>query len=414
MPPLAAKVITVVGRGLVGFGLLILAFAAFQLWGTNVTEARAQDDLTERFRDQLQTAQGDRDTGLNAAAGSDGARAVGQVAAKPGVGGAVTHTDPEYFDPTMNGELPDDANLIGAEPGGDEVTLERQTLVVEVPENGATATGTSADDPPPNRLPQPAPAARPEIGDPIGILNIPAIDVTKTVAEGTSREVLRAGPGHYHSTPLPGESGNVAIAGHRTTHGAPFLDIDQLQPGDEITFETIDGTFVYEVEGHPDANGHLLGHRIVRPDEVGVIADHGDNRLTLTACHPKYSAQERIIVTAVLVSAPEITAPLPVAAAAVAEPTPSEPSPSDQAEQLIGEDVAAPANDGRTAESLGWQPQYLRTTVLWGLVTALVAAAGALVARRWRRVPAYAATTPLFLMALFTCFVNLEKLLPAI
>ena len=108
------------------------------------------------------------------------------------------------------------------------------------------------------------------------------------MVEGTATEDLRKGPGHYDNTPLPGERGTVAIAGHRTTYGAPFRTIDQLDRGDQITAEMPYGTFTYRVEKT----------RIVEPTEVSVYRKVGYDRLILSACHPLYSAAQRIVVFA--------------------------------------------------------------------------------------------------------------------
>ena len=109
---------------------------------------------------------------------------------------------------------------------------------------------------------------------------------------------------------MPGNPGNAAIAGHRTTYGAPFHNIDQLAPGDEIIVTTLQGEFRYEVLPQPtdevDDSGEpvMRGNFIVAPSQVEVLDDFGDNRLTLTACHPKYSARQRIVVVAQLVEEP--------------------------------------------------------------------------------------------------------------
>jgi sortase A len=128
-------------------------------------------------------------------------------------------------------------------------------------------------------------------GDSLTRIIIPAIDIDVVVVEGTSASALRAGAGHYASTPLPCEPGNVAIAGHRTTYGRPFHNLDLLEPGDEITLETPVGACRYAV----------TETFIVQPDNVSVIAPTTDQRLTLTTCNPKGSARERLIVTAELV-----------------------------------------------------------------------------------------------------------------
>lgn len=130
-------------------------------------------------------------------------------------------------------------------------------------------------------------AARVKAGQPIGRIDIPAIDQRSIVLEGTGQEELRKGPGHYIPTSLPGERGTVGLAGHRTTWEQPFRRINELRPGDVITVTMAYGRFTYEVEGS----------RIVSPGEVGVLtAVRGRERIVLTACHPLYSAARRIVV----------------------------------------------------------------------------------------------------------------------
>jgi sortase A len=122
----------------------------------------------------------------------------------------------------------------------------------------------------------------------VALLKIPAIDFQAYVLEGTNRSTLAKGPGHYPDTPLPGEGGNSAIAGHRTMYGHPFGDLDLLQPGDEIIVATAACTAVYRV----------VRTLVVRPTETDVIAQTGVDRLTLTTCHPKGSAARRLVVVA--------------------------------------------------------------------------------------------------------------------
>ena len=95
-------------------------------------------------------------------------------------------------------------------------------------------------------LTKPGPPIPPE-GEVEGILHIPKIGLTMVFVEGTGRDDLKKGPGHYPDTPLPGTIGNAAIAGHRTTYLHPFYDVDKLQPGDDIIIETVAGTFTYEM-----------------------------------------------------------------------------------------------------------------------------------------------------------------------
>jgi sortase A len=131
-------------------------------------------------------------------------------------------------------------------------------------------------------------ARRSENGDPLGRIRIPEIGVSDVFVEGTGAGDLRQGPGHYPATPLPGQRGTVAIAGHRTTYGAPFHDVDDLERGDRIELTMPYGRFTYRVERT----------RIVAPTATEVVDPVGHDRLVLSACHPLYSAAQRIIVFA--------------------------------------------------------------------------------------------------------------------
>jgi sortase A len=128
-------------------------------------------------------------------------------------------------------------------------------------------------------------------GDAIARIRIPSIGLSKYVVEGTDVDSLRKGPGHYPDTPLPGEAGTAAIAGHRTTYGAPFRHIDEVQHGEPITIDMPDGRFVYRIERT----------KIVDDQDLSVLDRVGYQRLVLSACHPLYSAAQRIIVFARLV-----------------------------------------------------------------------------------------------------------------
>ena len=129
---------------------------------------------------------------------------------------------------------------------------------------------------------------RPLAGDAIGRIELPSLDRGYYIVEGTKKTDLRKGPGHYADTPLPGERGTVGIAGHRTTYGAPFRTIDKLRPGHRVVLEMTYGTFIYRVEKT----------RIVDPSEVSVKRRVRYDRLILSACHPLYSAAQRIVVFA--------------------------------------------------------------------------------------------------------------------
>jgi sortase A len=132
---------------------------------------------------------------------------------------------------------------------------------------------------------------RTDDGQPLGRIRMRSIGVSSVVVAGTDGSSLRLGPGHYPGTPLPGARGTVAIAGHRTTYGAPFRRVDKLEPGDRIELAMPYGRFVYTVEQR----------RIVPPTATWVTQRVGYDRLVLSACHPLYSAAKRIVVFAKLV-----------------------------------------------------------------------------------------------------------------
>lgn len=142
-----------------------------------------------------------------------------------------------------------------------------------------------------------------QTGNGIGRIEIPAIDIDNlTVVEGTDTASLQKGPGHYTASDnaetarqgdgsaFPGQQKTVGIAGHRTTYGAPFNRMDELEPGDEITLEMPYATFTYKVQEV----------EIVDPNEISVVENVGYERLVLSACHPLYSAAQRIITFAKL------------------------------------------------------------------------------------------------------------------
>jgi sortase A len=125
-------------------------------------------------------------------------------------------------------------------------------------------------------------------GEPLGRLVIPALGVSQVVVQGTGTGDLERGPGHYAITSVPGLGRVSAVAGHRTTFGAPFRHLDKLEVGDTITFALPYGTFLYRV----------IGHKIVRSDDWSIIKQHGFDELVLSACHPLYSASHRWVVFA--------------------------------------------------------------------------------------------------------------------
>jgi sortase A len=208
------------------------------------------------------------------------------------------------------------------------------------------------------------------------------------VVEGVKLGDLKRGPGHYPATPLPGQPGNAAIAGHRTTYGAPFYNLDELKTGDEILVTTRQGRFRYEV----------TESKVVSPSEVSVLDPTTDNRLTLTTCHPRFSASKRLVVVAAL--AGDMT-PAPA-------PEPAEPAEPAEPGRVLAFKWPSVDPAGLSGESAANGP-----AVVWGLLAAVVAAATWAAARFWRRWPAFLIGTPVFLVVLFVFFENFSRLLPA-
>jgi sortase A len=142
--------------------------------------------------------------------------------------------------------------------------------------------------------------SEPEDGGAYARLRIPKFGSSYgyTVVEGVSVADLRKGPGHYPGSAGPGEIGNMAIAGHRTTYGAPFRRNDELVRGDEVLVDTAATTYVYTV----------TKKIVVRPSRTDVAAPvpqdpgakPGKAMLTLTTCHPEFSAAYRLVVFAEL------------------------------------------------------------------------------------------------------------------
>ncbi len=133
-------------------------------------------------------------------------------------------------------------------------------------------------------------AHRLAVGDSLTRIKIPALGVDMVVVQGTTESALQAGAGHYENTPLPCEAGNVAIAGHRTTYGKPFSNLDKLKAGDTIELDTPLGGCVYQVAQAP---------YVVAPTDISVLAATTVRSLTLTTCNPKGSAAQRLVVRAV-------------------------------------------------------------------------------------------------------------------
>jgi sortase A len=199
---------------MLGIGLLLIAFVAYQLWGTGIYTSHAQDHLRSNLATQL------------------------------------------------HGPLP--ASAAPATTAGQ----------AKLPPLASRAAASTAD-PPANSA--------------IGLLSIPKIGLNDAIVEGVGEGELEQGPGHYPGTPLPGQSGNVAIAGHRTTYAHPFYNLDQLVSGDPIYILTSQGLFRYKV----------TGTQVVAPSDTAVLDSVSTQpTLTLTTCNPRYSAATRMVVTA--------------------------------------------------------------------------------------------------------------------
>ena len=248
------RVTGVVGRVLLGVGVLILLFVAYQLWGTGIAESHSQSLLRQRFEAELRHDRGTTPTtSTTAPSGSTSAPSTSTSA--PSGGASTTTTEPA---PTVGPTM-----------------------------------------------------AAPNEGSPVGIIRIDKIGLDKVIVEGTSTNDLRQGPGHYSGTPLPGEAGNASIAGHRTTYGAPFYDLDKLSAGDLIDITTVQGAFTYQV----------TGSLVVSPSDEAVVADTTSPQLTLTTCNPRFSASTRLVVKAKLTTPPAPTLPPAPAATEGHHPT---------------------------------------------------------------------------------------------
>ena len=363
------------GKVLIAVGILMFGFVAYQLWGTGIEKARAQAALESEFQELLDEV--------------------------PVVEAPPTDTAPSV----TTGTEPDAAEATDVDgDSGAEAAIE---------------TVPTPDLPPI------------EDGDPIARLEIPRIGVDDIVVAGVDKGDLKKGPGHYHGTPLPGQLGNSAIAGHRTTYGQPFFDVDKLEIGDEIIVTTLEGRFVYRV----------TGQQIVSPNDYQVVAttDPTTATLTLTSCHPKYTARERIIISSELDPAastataadPVINYGRPIETAATEDEIDPTNTVVDGADDpVVDTETGAEADAGAEASGLGsvavnteiadafsegWfsDPGANGQVLLWGLALAAVGILSYLLSRRTKRdwVGLTVGIVP-FLFVLYFFFQNVNRLLP--
>jgi sortase A len=264
------------------------------------------------------------------------------------------------------------AALVGVDHETSSTTRGSTTTVPSAPPSSTTTSTT-----------EPAPPPPPE-GDAVARLRIPKIGVDSFVVNGVSRDDLRKGPGHYPDTPLPGQEGNSAIAGHRTTYGAPFGDLDQLAEGDLIQVRTLQGSFKYRVKEQ----------LVVDPTDLAVIDPSPvdpDNpsegfraTLTLTTCNPKYSAAQRLVIQADLDPGQ------------VALPAPPEVM-----------------NTKLTEEGLSGEESSKLPAVIAGAIAALIGALWWLFFHRHPRWTTWILGAVPFAVALFFFYTFLERVLPA-
>ena len=396
------------GKVLIATGLLMFGFVAYQLYGTGIETAAAQRGLEDEFDELL--AQSD------------------PIEAPSVERSGSTSASPVDATPAADTSEPAVAIPVGSPPPAEAVVpVEDQNL----------------------------PAI--EDGDALARIEIPRIGVDDIVVAGIETGDLKRGPGHFPDTPLPGQLGNSAIAGHRTTYGQPFRNVDQLAPGDEIRVTTLNGVYVYRV----------TGQQIVSPSDYQVVATTDPTRanLTLTSCHPVFTARERIVIFSELAYAESAPVgesilnygrpPEPVeeprldiaadgtptaeadtsAAPADGDPTIAAPDAdtpaSDATPESNGQVTGAPAdaetdatgqletdaiNEGiADAFSESWfsDPGANSQVGLWGAMLAAVGLAASLVSRRFRRdLAGLAVGLVPFAIVLYFFFQNVNRLLP--
>jgi sortase A len=372
----------IVGRFLVSLGVLMFAFVAYQLWGTGIQTAREQTRLRQEFAEELATT----------------------------VPPPTTAPPPTTIDPPTS----------------------------DAPAETTTTSTIAIEDIPPAVITAPAE------GEAVAQLAIPRMGIEqKIVVEGVNPSDLQDGPGHFPETPLPGQLGNAAIAGHRTTHGEPFRKIDKLEPGDEITVTTLAGVYIYVV----------TGQQIVDPDDYSAVIptlDPTKATLTLTSCHPVHSTTHRIVVVAELdvarsspvtlksdPSTPVAPSELPGEGEPVetdppeTDPPATDPPATDPAITQVADpavtaplDTVAPADavdqvdppdDSTELFANDWftDPKAFPQVALWGFGLILVSLAAWVVSRRVRRnwVGALLGIGP-FVIVLYFFFENVNRLLP--
>ncbi len=255
-------------------------------------------------------------------------------------------------------------------------------------------------------------------GDGVFLIQMPTINVAKYVVAGVETADLKKGPGHYTSTPLPGELGNSAIAGHRTTYGEPFRRLDDLEIGDPIIItDLFNRTFTYTV----------TAQQIVKPSDTWVTATTDPNKaiLTLTTCDPEFSAKRRLIISAEMdLKSSEIAASPAVTymRSSPAEPSINNPSPTtiNNPSPTIEPAIKNPSPDlifeqDSDALSQGWFSDLsaIPHTAMWSLAEVLILYGAWQVAKKFRnRLIGVAVGFAPFFVVLYFVFENINRLLP--
>jgi len=412
------------GRVLIAVGVLMFAFVAYQLWGTGIENARAQAALEDDFDALLAE--------FDAPVASDDAN---DDLFQPSVGNG--DSDPTNTDTDTDTDTDTEPNSAGDQDVADDA-IETGGDVVDL------ADQVSGDDVRGEAIPvEDQNIAVFDEGDALAKIEIPDIGVSDIVVAGIQVNDLKRGPGHFPDTPIPGQLGNAAIAGHRTTYGQPFFRIDELEPGDEIRVTTLNGEFTYRV----------TGTTIVQPSDYQVVAttDPDKATLTLVSCHPRYTARQRIIVAAELDTQQSPTVGEPVLNYGRPDPPATAETPDEIADDtgtvaggdsdLADDDETAndPFDDA-TAEQFpveaadeadllaepveqeiadvfgkGWfsDPSANPQVGLWGLALTAITIAAYLISRRTRRdwVGLMVGIVP-FVVTLYFFFQNVNRLLP--
>lgn len=241
----------------------------------------------------------------------------------------------------------------------------------------STTVAATSTDAPTTTTPPPAPTK----GDVVAQIVIEKINVDKFVIAGVGYKELEKGPGLFAGSPLPGQLGNVSLAGHRTTFGAPFGRVNELVEGDRIVLQTSRGEFVYLVTGPPT---------IVQATDVDVIRTVDPDRaiLTLVTCHPKWTSENRMIISAELVD----------------EIVPQKPTV-----------FVAEENEPEAVLTEGWfhDPSAWPMVILCAfLLIAIAGIARWWAGKKWRAVIVYPVAAVVFLPTLFVFFGYLTRLLP--